>query len=270
MRQACLRSIVIAAALLATPAFAADTGTLDVGYSIAFWSIPFGHTDYQATFANGGYNARSHFETSGIVSIFWNSKIDASANGRIGEHSIAPALYDSYSQDHRSKIQRVKVTFENDDPTTIADPPYNMTKYPVTDAQKKNTVDPMTAITTILSGVKADAKNPCGSGVQVYDGRRRYDVLFSYVKDEPLKLDNGLFNGTAHQCMVHYNEIAGYKQKIIAEGKKLPPMYADFIDVPGGPSGHYVIAAKLWASTGWGTVTAQLSDLQVNGAAPKA
>jgi hypothetical protein len=269
MRQVCLCPLVIAAAFFATPAVATDSGTLDVGYTVSFWSIPFGHTDYEAKFANGGYDAKSHFETGGVVSIFWNSKIDATVNGKIGEHSITPALYDSYSTDHNSKIQRVKVTYDKDMPDTLAEPAYNTNKYPVTDEQKKNTVDPMTAITTILSGVKADAKNPCGTSVQVFDGKRRYDVVFTYVKDEALKLDNGLYTGNAHQCQVHYNEIAGYKQKIIAEGKKLPPMYADFIDVAGGPSGHYTIAAKLWAATGWGTVTAQISDLKVNGAAPK-
>jgi hypothetical protein len=269
MRQVCLSSLVLAAALAATPAFAAGSGTLNVGYTIAFWAIPFGHTAYEAKFVDGAYDAKSHFETSGIVSLFWNSKIDANANGKIGGHSVTPVLYDSYSTDHNSKVQRVKVAFDKDVPETTAEPAYNTTKYPVTDEQKKGSVDPMTAITTILSGVKADAKNPCGTGAQVFDGRRRYDVSFTYVKDEPLKLDSGLYNGTAHQCLVHYNEIAGYKQKIISEGKKLPAMHADFIDVSGGPSGHYVIAAKLWASTGWGTVTAELSDLKVNGAPVK-
>jgi hypothetical protein len=84
-------------------------------------------------------------------------------------------------------------------------------------------------------------------------------------------LDNGLYNGTAHLCQVHYNEIAGYKQKILKEGKSLPQMFADFVDVPaqGAPDGHYVIAAKLWASLSWGTVTAVISDLKVDGAAAK-
>ena len=270
MRQVCLRSLIVAAALAcATPSLAA--GTLNVGYTIAFWAIPFGHTDYEAKFDKGGYDAKSHFETSGVVSLFWNSKIDANANGKIGEHSIAPALYDSYSTDHNSKVQRVKVTFDKDVPETLAEPAYNTTRYPVTDEQKKGSVDPMTAITTILSGVKADAKNPCGTGVQVFDGRRRYDVSFSYVKDEPLKLDNGLYSGNAHLCQVHYNEIAGYKQKILKEGKSLPQMFADFIDVPAqdAPGGRYVIAAKLWASLSWGTVTAIMSDLKVNGAPAK-
>jgi len=270
MRQFCLLSLAVAAAAaFATPASAADT--LSVGYSISFWAVTFGQTDYEVTFGNGGYNAKSHFTTEGIVSVFWNSTIDATASGRIGPHSIAPGVYDSYSQDHHSKVQRVKVTFDNDDPQTLAEPPYNTTKYPVTDEQKKDAVDPMSAITAILTGVTVDAKNPCGAGVKVYDGRRRYNVTFSYVKDEPLKLGNGLYSGTAHLCQVHYDQIAGYKQKIIKEGKALPPMYADFVDVPaqGAPGGRYVVAAKLWTALTWGTVSAELSALSVDGAKPQ-
>jgi hypothetical protein len=267
MLEARLSPILFAALIAgASPAMAADArpATLDVGYSIAFWAIPFGHTDYHAKFAADSYDAKSHFETSGVVSLFWNSTIDATANGGIAAHAIAPALYDSYSQDHNSKKQRVKVTFAGSDPTTFADPPYNMTKYPVSDEQKKDAVDPMSAITTIFAGIKADGKNPCGSGVQVFDGRRRYDVTFSYVKDEPVKLVNGVFAGTAHLCQIHYNQIAGYKQKIVKEGKALPALYGDFADVPapGAPGGHYVIAVKLWTTLSWGTVTVTLSDLK--------
>jgi hypothetical protein len=265
----------LAACGAATAALAGDTappaGTLNVAYSIAFWDIPFGQTSYEGKFPAGGYDAKSHFETSGIVSLFWNSKIDATANGAIHAHEIAPVLYDSYSQDHNSKMQRVKVSFENDDPTTFADPPYNMTKYPVSAEQKKGAVDPMSAITLILTGVRADAKNPCGAGAQVFDGRRRYDVAFSYLKDEPVKLANGVFSGTAHLCQIHYNQIAGYKQKIIKEGKALPPMYADFADVPaaGAPNGHFVVAVKMWSTLSWGTVSVTLSELKVDGKAVK-
>jgi uncharacterized protein DUF3108 len=252
---------------LASPALPAEQkpATLDVNYSIAFWAIPFGHTDYQGKFANDTYDAKSHFETSGVVSLFWNSTIDAVANGNIGAHAIAPNVYDSYSQDHNSKRQRVKVSFDKDMPTTLAEPPYNTTKYPVTDEQKKGALDPMSAMTSIMSGARADAKNPCGAGVQVFDGRRRYDVTFTYVKDEPVKLPN-VWSGNAHQCLIHYNQIAGYKQKILKEGKALPAMYVDFADVPapGAPNGHFVVAVKLWTSLSWGTVTATIDRLKVD------
>ena len=261
----------IAAGAIATPAFAqTPDSTLGVGYSIAFWAISFGQTHYDGTVTPTGYSAKMHFETSGIVSLFWKSKIDATVNGNIGAHTIAPIVYDSYSQDRDKPVQRVKVSFDKPVPETLAEPSYNTTKYPVTDEQKKGALDPMSAITAILAGVKVTEKDPCGTGVQVFDGRRRYDVTFNYVKDEPVKLTNGLFNGTAHLCQIHYNQIAGYKQKIVKEGKELPPMFVDFADVPatGSPNGHYVVAIKLWSTLSLGTVTATLDDLKVDGKAP--
>ena len=273
MRKVRLRRIllaVFASAASAMPAMA-DTSTLNVSYTIAFWAIPFGHTAYDGKIAANDYSAKMHFETSGVVSLFWKSKIDAVVNGGIGAHSITPSVYDSYSQDRDKPVQRVKVSFGKDGPETLAEPPYNTSKYPVTDEQKKGAIDPMTAITAILSGVKVEAKNPCGTGVQVFDGRRRYDVTFSYVKDEPVKLTSGVFNGNAHLCEVHYNQIAGYKQKIVKEGKELPKMFVDFADISaaGAPNGHYVVAVKLWSTLSLGTVTATLDALKVDGAAAK-
>ncbi len=138
----------------------------------------------------------------------------------------------------------------------------------MTAEQKKGAVDPMSAITTLLAGVKADEKNPCGTGVQVFDGRRRYDVTWvSCVKDEePVETrQRRLGSGTAHQCQIHYNQLAGYKQKIVKEGKALPPMFIDVADVtaPGAPNGHFVIPIKLWSALSWGTVTATVASFKV-------
>lgn len=263
------RATLLAALLLASPALAdaqAKDTTLTVSFDIAFWGINFGHTNYEGKFAPNLYDAKMHFETSGIVSVFWNSTIDAVVNGNIAAHSIAPNVYDSYSQDHNSKRQRVKVTFAKDEePVTLSEPVYNTTKYPVTAEQKKGAVDPMSAITTLLAGVKADDKNPCGTGVQVFDGRRRYDVTFSYVKDEKVAVPN-VWSGTAHQCQIHYNQLAGYKQKIVKEGKALPPMFIDVADIvnAGAPNGHFVIPIKLWSTLSWGTVTATVAGFKAS------
>jgi len=246
---------------------APQAGTLSLAYSIAFWGIPFGQTNYDGRFGDGAYSAKSHFQTSGIVSVFWNAIIDATANGRITQHQLVPSEYDSYYRRSEDKKERVKVTFTGSGATTFADPPYNTAQFPVTDEQKREAVDPMSAVTLILAGVKADAANPCGTVAPVFDGRRRYDITFTYVKDEPVKLTNGLFNGRAHLCELHYNQIAGFKPKILKEGKAFPPMYADFADIPGsgGPSGHYVVALKLWSALSFGTVSAELTALHVGG-----
>lgn len=252
---------------LTWPALAASgTGsTLKIAYTISFWGIPFGHTDLDTTFHNRIYRTHSSFETSGLVSVFWRSKIDAASNGYYSANAISPHVYDSYSRRSASKKQRVKLTFEKGTPVLFANPKYSTTKYPVTEKQKREGLDPMSAIAAVVTGVTADAKNPCGTVAPVFDGRRRYNIEFTYVRDVLKKLDNGLYAGTAHLCQIHYRQIAGFKQKILDEGKKIPPIYALFADVPAqnAPNGHYIVALRVWAKTEWGTVSADLNMLDI-------
>lgn len=243
------------------------TNTVSVEYTISFWDIPFGHTKYDGTISDKSYTAKAHFETSGIVGVLWKSVIDATAQGDIIGHSVAPEVYDSYARNRDKPLQRVKVTFERDDPATFADPPYDMTTYPVTDEQKKDAVDPMSAATSLLIGQEADAKHPCGTGVKVFDGRRRYDVALQYIKDEPIKLKP--FAGPAHLCRIYFRHIAGYRQEIIAQDKDFPPMYGYFADVHAAvPNRHYVIAVQLWSARLLGRVTVTLDTIKIDGVTP--
>ena len=274
-----LLSAAIAAVVCATPSSSIDAtaaepqaaGSIAVAYSIAFWGIPFGETNYEGRFSGTGYAASSHFETSGIVSLFWQAIIDASANGKISTRSLDPAQYDSFYRRGADKKERVRVTFEKDAVKTFADPPYDTTKYPVTDAQKREAVDPMSAVTLILSGIRADRANPCGATAPVFDGRRRYDIEFTYLKDEPVTLPDGLFHGTAHLCQLHYRQIAGFKPKILKEGAAFPPIYGDFGDFPASraPNGRYVVPLKLWSRLKWGTVSAALTKFTTSDQTPK-
>lgn len=244
---------------------AGNAATLSVAYKLRFWEIPFGHTSYHGIFAHGTYQVSSHFETSGIVSVFWRSVIDAGASGNVRGHAIAPYIYNSYATRGDHKTQRVKLTYHHDGPPQLlATPPYNTKKYPVTPRQQEAGVDPMSAITLIISGLRADPGNPCGTVAPVFDGRRRYNIEFTYVKDETVKLDNGLYAGMAHLCRLRYHQIAGYKPKVLHNAKARPPIYALFVDIPdaGAPLGHYVLPVKLWAETKWGTVSAELSALK--------
>ncbi len=155
-----------------------ETGSsLGVAYTISFWGIPFGHTEFDSKFHEQAYSTTSHFETTGIASAFWQAKIEASSNGQLAPHALEPAVYDSFYQRGSSNKERVKVTF-GADPTVDADPPYPLTQYPVTAEQKKEALDPLSAVTLVLAGIKADSTNPCGTVAPVFDGRRRYNIEF--------------------------------------------------------------------------------------------
>src|SRR5436305_1114852 len=112
----------------------AKSGGVEMNYTIAFWTIPFGRTSFAIRFDNAAYQINSHFETSGIISALWDARIDATSSGQIGAHGISPGAYDSTYQRGATHHQRVRVTFPAGGvPVTFADSPYNTKKYPVTD-----------------------------------------------------------------------------------------------------------------------------------------
>jgi Protein of unknown function (DUF3108) len=244
-------------------------GPLEISYAVTFWDIPIGHTDYEGTLSANSYSAKAHFETGGVIGVFWKSVVNATVSGSIIAHAIVPSLYESDSQNHDRPLQQVKMTFANGQSSVFADPPYDTRKYPVSEEQKRGAVDPMSALTSIFSGA-GDAKTPCGSGAEVFDGRRRYNLSFTYVKDEAVKLGNGLFNGNAHLCEIHYDAIAGYPQRDAMAWQTSARIFGDFIEIPapGLPDGRYVVPVKLWSVRSLGTMTVTLDRIRVDGSVP--
>jgi len=244
---------------------AAKSGSLGVNYTIAFWTIPFGRTSFDVQFDKTEYRIASHFETSGIISALWDAKIDAGTAGKMNPHGPSPSVYDSQYR-RGSKHQQVKVTFPaGAAPVTYADPPYNTKRYPVTDEQKKEGLDPLSAAISVLTGAHATASTPCGTVAPVFDGRRRYNIEMTYLRDEPVKIEN-VYSGRAHLCALRYNQIAGFKPKLLREGRALPPAYAWIAEIPSdtAPLGHYLVPLKAWTATGFGTVSATITQIKVD------
>jgi Protein of unknown function (DUF3108) len=243
----------------------ARSGSLGMDYTIAFWTIPFGRTTFDVRFDNAAYRIDSRFQTSGIISALWNASIDANASGQIGPRTVSPGVYDSHYQ-RGSKHQQVKVSFATGAvPVTYADPPYNTKRYPVTDEQKKDGIDPLSAAITVLTGLHASTSSPCGTVAPVFDGRRRYNIELSYLHDEPVKIEN-VYSGHAHLCQLRYNQIAGFKPKLLREGRALPPAYAWIAEIPSDSAPlahHYLVPLKAWTATDFGTVSATLTKMRV-------
>jgi hypothetical protein len=178
-------------------------------------------------------------------------------------YGVSPAAYESYSRYRDHPLQRVKLTYADNGPSVLFDPPIDPIRFPVPKDQQKVAMDPMSALISMLMGANAAPKTPCGTGAQVFDGRRRYDVTFTYLKDEKLSL--GPYQGSGHLCELHFVPIAGYPQRLIMERRDPPKMFADFVDVAetGTPNGRYVVPVKVWAELSLCTVTATLDSLKL-------
>ncbi len=246
---------------------AGDASTLNLSYDMYMLGLTLGRVDVSARIDGPAYVAQSTLDTRGLISVFWQAHIEASSNGQLAPTGMHPAQYAAVSR-HGSKIQNVTVNYNGEGPIEVlSNPPYNLNKYPVTDEQRRNTVDPLSAMLFVATGITANADNPCGTTAPVYDGRRRYDIHFVYQKTENVELSNHAYKGPAFVCQVKYVQIAGFKQKILEEGKRLPPMFAWIVSMPGRADAarRLSLPIKLWAETSWGTATAVVSRVQLDG-----
>ena len=265
--------LFVALALGAVPAVAGEPAakaesTLRIAYGLRIGIFSLGRVDLMQQFQGSDYHADSTLQTSGIVNLFWKSKIEAHSSGALNHDHLEPALYDSLSINHNDRKQQVSLTYgRNTAPMLFANPPYKTNKYPVSDEQKKATLDPVSALVFMTTGLSASEKSPCGSVAPVFDGARRYDVTLDYLKTSDIKLANGLYEGRVYVCQIHYHQIAGFKQKILKEGSKLPDIFAWFAELtsPTEPTRHYLVPLRVWTTTDFGTVEALAERANLDG-----
>ena len=244
------------------------TSTLDLSYNLYVGGITLGKVGMSAQLQGADYKATSTLETKGVVNAFWQAKIETSSNGTIGEDRVQPSLYDSFSVRRTGQRQEVTLTFNSDGPKSVySNPPYEQDKYPVSETLKKRALDPLSAVLYLTTSFQANQNKPCGVVAPVFDGRRRYNVALSFVKRTDVHMDNGLYQGPALVCQIHYDEVAGYKQKILEEGQKLPNIYAwvAAFQSTSDPGRHYLVPLRIWAETAYGIAVAVASEVKLDG-----
>jgi hypothetical protein len=83
-------------------------------------------------------------------------------------------------------------------------------RIPVTDADRRGVVDPMTSALTRVGG-SGDPVNPeaCKRKIAVFDGRVRYDLHSEYKRMETVKAAKG-YEGPAVVCALYFTPISGF------------------------------------------------------------
>ena len=233
--------------------------------------VTLGKVDLNATIRGDQYHAVSNLQTGGVVNAFWQSEIQATSTGTLALRNFHPSLYDSFYTGRSDKKQEVSLTYDGNGPVRLyADPPYSTTGYEVTPDQQRATFDPLSAITYLVSGVGAAADNPCGIILPVFDGRRRYNVEITKIKDTNVSMDNGLYKGHVLVCQIKYRQLAGFKPKVIKEGASFPTINAWVATFPSAVTGRdYVVPLRVWADTSYGVIAGVTTMVKIDGVAPK-
>lgn len=273
----------LAAAVLlaacATPAWAAGgagaptlpASQLQVAMTVYAGGITMGRMDMDATIRGDDYHVVSNLQTQGVVNAFWQSEIQATSSGKVALKNFAPALYDSFTTGQAGKKQQVSLSYESAYPPRLyADPAYSTTGFDVKPDDTRNTLDPLSALTMIASGVAARDGNPCAFTAPVFDGRRRYNVEMTKVRDVEIRMDNGLYQGKAVQCDIRYRQIAGFRPRLLKSNESFPVIHAWIASFPSGVTGRdYTVPLRVWAETRYGVMAVLATAVKVDGQSPK-
>lgn len=250
----------------------ASAATLEITFSLFAGGVPFGQAAMTSRMENGSYKASALLETRGIVNRFWQSKIETASHGRISEGRLEPANYDSFSLRRNGRRQEVTVKFDANGPIEmIANPEYDDLE-PISDDARHRSLDPLSSVLFLLTSSAAGEQKPCAVTAPVFDGRRRYDIAFTYSRRANVSMDNGLYKGPALVCEVEYRQVAGDLQRIVERGGKMPKVMGWIASVPStlDPSRKYMIPLRLWAETEFGLITVVASQVKIDGVLLKA
>lgn len=239
------------------------TATLELTYTLYIGGISLGKVDLNARVQGDGYKAVSKLETSGVVNTVWRSKIEASSSGMLNGGQVGPAAYDSFSL-NGANPQRREVSLSYGGP--VPEVKSNRNIDPLDDNLKKSTLDPVSAMVSLVTGFESMRQKPCTQVAPVFDGRRRYDVTMSFVRNTDVKMDNGLYSGPVQQCRLKYNQIAGARQRIF-EGKALPDIniWMTSFQSTADPDRHFVVPLRVFTETDLGLFVAVASRAVLDG-----
>jgi len=244
---------------------------LEVAMTLYAGGITMGQMSLDATLRASEYHTVSTLQTSGVINAFWQSEIQATSSGKLGAKTFIPGLYDSFYTGRAGKKQEVSLTYEHDAPPRLyADPVYSTTGFEVKPDDTKNTLDPLSAITLIFSGVAAQTGNVCALTAPVFDGRRRYDIEITKVREVDVRLDSGLYQGKGVQCDLHYRQIAGFRPRVLKQNEQFPVIHAWFVTLPSAVAGRdYSVPVRIWADTKYGVLAILANSVKVDGQVPK-
>jgi hypothetical protein len=201
----------------------------------------------------GRYAVTVDYATTGLAGLVIDQKTYAVAHGRLIPGSAIPASF--RNQTKRNGVERSSQVSYAADGTVQGSsnpPPKNI----VEPAAARGTVDNLSAYLRLERQLAT--KGTCAMTVPVFDGRHRYDLVFTDAGQQNLKPEGGQnFEGTATACkMTRYNRTVDESEK--DEGANAGTIwYARLI-----PGSDMMFPVRMRLSTQIGNVDAYLAELQ--------
>jgi hypothetical protein len=191
---------------------AAAQGRLEAEYAASLAGIPIGRGDWVVEIADDQYTAAASGATTGLLKFFTGARGTGAARGIVSGGQPVPTSYAATINFDR-RIDDVRMALSGGNVTDYAvEPPVppHPDRIPVTDADRRGVLDPLTSTLNRVPG-SGDPVSPqaCDRKVSVFDGRVRYDLHSEFKRMERVKAARG-YEGPVVVCAVYFTPISGY------------------------------------------------------------
>jgi hypothetical protein len=190
----------------------AAQGRFEAEYTATLAGIPIGRGNWVIEISDDQFTATATGGTFGIIRVLTQGHGTSTAQGPLSGGQPVPQSYASTITNDK-RVDDVRMAFAGGNVKELSvEPPLspNPERVPVTDADRHNVLDPMTA-TLVHVGGSGDPVSPqaCGRKAAVFDGRMRFDLRSEFKRIETVKAEKG-YQGPVVVCAVFFTPIAGY------------------------------------------------------------
>lgn len=208
---------LVAAALLPRPqAAAADTRgepwpvAVKARYRLQYMGIDVGQLEMTSTTSGKSYALSGSGKVSVLFgAITWSGS--ASVSGAIEDGQPAPASYGlEWHNNKKGGLIQMRFKDRTAQDIKVEPPPSpHPDLVPVKPVHKADALDPVSAVMMLT---RADGRAPCDRRVGIFDGKQRYDIVFTFKRTMPLPASAGGAPGEiAYVCRAMYEPIAGHR-----------------------------------------------------------
>ena len=207
-----LGGLAAVALLWLAPLEASAQGRLDAHYEATLAGIPVGKGTWTIEIGDDAFSASAQGGSTGLLQAFSGGKGSGASQGRVVGGALVANAYTATTTSSK-KSETIRLVIANGgvkDFSIDPEPPVDPDRIVVTEAHRKNVLDPMTGAMIRVPGT-GDPLSPeaCRTGTGIFDGRLRYDLKLDYKRMETVKAERG-YHGPAVVCAVYFTPIAGY------------------------------------------------------------
>lgn len=205
--------LIACLALLGSAATVQADARLNAHFAITMVGVSIGQLSWTIDLNAGGYTTSANGKASGALSVLVNGEGRVATRGVIEADRLRPTFFSSNVTED-GEVAGLQMTFENGGVKALRldTPPKKDDRIPITEADRRDVIDPLTAMLVVAPPGEKSALVPadCDRVLSIFDGQRRYDLALSFKRLDRMKIDIG-YAGPVLVCAVMLKPIAGYR-----------------------------------------------------------